>query len=75
MQSSIRFDIYGAAYDRRMSTTKTLGQTIGALRAARKITQGKLATAIGIKTQGAISSWENSRARPSPVHDHRKARP
>lgn len=70
MQSSIRPTTYGGGYHRPMLTPTTSDQTRGSrlreLRAARKMSQGDVASAIGIKTQGTISDWENDKREPEP---------
>jgi transcriptional regulator with XRE-family HTH domain len=44
-----------------MTTRSTRGSTIRALRNERGLSQGSLARAIGIETQGTISNWENDK--------------
>lgn len=50
------------AYHRTMSqTTVTRGQLLKRLRKQRGVSQTALAHAIGIRTQGTISAWENDK--------------
>lgn len=65
----MRFTICDQPYDVGMvSTTQTRGQLLQRLRKKRGVSQTELANAIGIKTQGTISAWENDRQEID--HDH-----
>lgn len=58
----MRIDECNRAYHRQMaSATNTRGEMLQQLRKRKGVSQTELAHAIGIRTQGTISAWENDK--------------
>lgn len=58
----MRIDKCTGAYDRAMTqSSMTRGALLRQMRDQRGVSQTALANAIGIKTQGTISAWENDK--------------
>lgn len=57
-----------SSYHSAMQSTDTRGAILRDLRKRKGVSQTELAHAIGIKTQGTISAWENDKQEIDPAH-------